>query len=88
MVKLISYDLNQPGQNYQSLTREIKKLGDCVKPLESLWLVDTPLSADQIYQKLNSFVDNSDRILIIAVSSDYQGYLSREIWDWMNSRIR
>lgn len=41
----ISYDLNEPGQDYDELHGAIKGLGDSLHALESYWLVDVENSS-------------------------------------------
>lgn len=48
MAKLISYDLKQPGRNYDDLYEAIKTLGDWWHCLESVWIVKSPKSPLEI----------------------------------------
>lgn len=88
MIFSISYDLHQPGQKYQAVHERIKSLGSSwCHPLESTWLVDTHLDAEGIYSALKPILDDNDRILIMRVTRPYTGYLSQQIWDWINQRL-
>ena len=42
--KLIAYDLNAPGQNYDDLIKAIKGLGAWWHHLDSTWLVKSDLN--------------------------------------------
>lgn len=53
MVYLVTYDLKQPGQDYSGVHEAIKSCGAWWHFLESTWLVDTHLTADQISTKVN-----------------------------------
>lgn len=86
MIYAINYDLKRPGQSYESLYAAIKSCGVWWHYLGSTWLVDTKLSADGIWNRLAPVVDKNDRVLIIGVTKDKQGWLSQEAWDWINAR--
>lgn len=86
MIYSINYDLKRPGQNYEALYKAIKELGEWWHFLESTWLVDTNLNAEGIYNILSSAIDKNDFFLVIGVTSDYQGWLPKEAWEWINSR--
>ncbi|CVI59234.1 MULTISPECIES: hypothetical protein [Agrobacterium] len=86
MIFAINYDLKRPGQNYQALHDAIKSCGDWWHFLDSTWLVDTDLNAQGIWNSLEGHVDKNDIFLIIGVTRNYQGWLPKEAWDWINSR--
>lgn len=86
MIYSITYDLKKPGQDYDGLYESIKSLGDWWHYLESTWLVDTQLSADYIYKRLEPNIDKNDRLLIVNFGADYQGRLVKDAWDWINTR--
>lgn len=83
----ITYDLNKPGQNYAGVYEAIKKLGAWWHYLDSTWLVSTSLSAEQIWTRLDAVIDRSDRILVIRVCGDRQGWLDEEAWDWIRQHV-
>lgn len=86
MIYSISYDLKRPGQNYNALYEATKGCGDWWHYLESTWLIDTSLTALSIWQRLAPRVDQNDRVLVIGVTKDHQGWLPKESWEWINSR--
>lgn len=86
MIYAINYDLKRPGQNYDALHEAIKSCGNWWHFLGSTWLVDTALSAQGIWNKLEPHVDANDFFLVIGVTRDYQGWLPQEAWAWINIR--
>lgn len=85
MVYLITYDLNKPGQNYNSLYEAIKKIGRWWHHLDSNWLVETNNnSASQISDILRKEIDKNDNLLVIRVTRDYAGWLPKKAWDWID----
>lgn len=83
----ISYDLNSPGKNYNSLYTAIKALGDYRHDLDSTWLVNTSLSANQVYEKLKPSIDKNDRLLIIEIRDYRSGYMPKDTWQWIDENV-
>jgi hypothetical protein len=86
MIYAVNYDLKRPGQGYTDLHEAIKACGDWWHYLGSTWLVDTSLTADDIWRRLAPHVDQNDRVLVIGVTSDYAGWLPPDAWDWIKAR--
>ena len=88
MIYAVNYDLKKPGRDYEALYDAIKSCGVWWHYLGSTWLVDTSLSAQGIWKKLQDHVDENDRMLIIGVTKDSAGWLTQDAWDWINSRLK
>lgn len=86
MIYLVTYDLHKPTQNYAAVHQAIKSCGSWWHHLESTWLVDTTLSASQIWDRIKGAADNDDNFLIIRVTKDFSGWLPQAAWDWLNQR--
>lgn len=54
----VSYDLYQPGQNYEDVITKIKSLGNWAKIHKSFWYLDTSLSAEQVAKAVWSVMDH------------------------------
>lgn len=86
MVYLITYDINKVVKNYDELYAAIKNIsGDYQHPLESTWFVSSDLSREEIYNRLRHLIDAKDRLFIIRMRGEYYGWLSKNVWDWLNS---
>ena len=88
--KLIAYDLNGPGQNYDNLIDGIKKLGAWWHHLDSTWLVKTAKSAEQVRDELKQHIDSDDELLVVNVTGDARAWVGfntsgskwlKETWD-------
>jgi hypothetical protein len=85
---LITYDLHRPHQNYEGLIEGIKNLGAWCHYLESTWVVVTSHTPVQVRDKLKSYLDGNDTILIIDITGDtYSGWLTQEAWDWLQKHV-
>jgi hypothetical protein len=87
MIYAVNYDLRAPGRDYGGLYRAIKGCGDWWHYLGSTWLVDSPLTADAIWEMLAPHIDKNDYVLVIGVSRDHQGWLPEEAWKWIRTRM-
>ena len=86
MIYAINYDLKKPRRDYAGLYDAIKSCGDWWHYLDSTWLVDTRLTAENIWQRLEPHVDENDFVLVIRVAPNFQGWLPKDAWDWITSR--
>ena len=67
---LISYDLNSPGQDYDSLYEAIKAIGSCWHCLDSTWIVKTDKSAVEVRDSISPKIDNNDSLLVVKLSGE------------------
>lgn len=88
--KMIAYDLNSPGQNYEDLIEDIKSLGPWWHHLDSTWLVKTTMSATELRDRLRKHIGRDDELLVVDVTADaraWTGFSDRgsrwlkETWD-------
>lgn len=84
-MRLISYDLNRPRQNYPDLIDAIKDLGPWCRPLASLWLVISNLTVQELLHTLQPHIDANDELLVVDVTGDAAGWtgLSEEASNWL-----
>ncbi|MDI3535476.1 MAG: hypothetical protein PWQ82_1841 [Thermosediminibacterales bacterium] len=85
---LITYDLNTPGKDYSELYEAIKK--SCsyyCHYLDSVWIVKSSLSPEEIFDNIHPKMDKNDYLLIIEVKNNKQGWLPKEAWDCLNNHI-
>jgi hypothetical protein len=83
----INYDLKVPGRDYAGLFKAIKASPKWWHYLESTWLVMTDENPTQIWTRLSPHVDKSDRVLIIEVRDNAQGWLPKDAWDWIHTNV-
>jgi hypothetical protein len=88
MVYLISYDLRQPGRDYSQLIDAIQKLGPWARVLESLWTVDVNAKADAIAQHLRAYIDPSDGLFVVGLTTDWQSYgVDQKVNAWLRQAL-
>ncbi len=86
----ISYDLYQPGQNYEAVIGAIKNLGDWANIHKSFWYVKSTLTAAQACDAVWKVCDANDKLYVVDASnntaawhnlSDDRAKFIRERWN-------
>ncbi|GAA0275281.1 hypothetical protein GCM10009000_108480 [Halobacterium noricense] len=84
----ISYDLHNPGQNYEDLHETVKDFGGWWHHLESTWLVDTSSSASDIAEELHPYLDSNDELLVTRLSGEWASWGINESGnDWLQEHL-
>ena len=86
--QLVSYDLRAPGKNYSNLHAYLKNFG-WAKPLESVWLIRTTLSAEQLRNGVLGHIDSNDKVLVVNVTGKEAAWknLSPEVATWITNNL-
>lgn len=81
-IYIIQYDVKDDS----ILKERIKSLGTWMNYFPKSWVVESNLSAKEIYGKIS--VDfEKDRILIMELQkSNYWGVLPKKAWEWIQNR--
>lgn len=66
---LVSYDLMSPGQDYKKLHEYLRSFDTRSKPLESLWVIKTTLTAAELRDGVATHVDSNDKVLVVKSGS-------------------
>ncbi|RJQ36701.1 hypothetical protein C4552_02295 [Candidatus Parcubacteria bacterium] len=88
MIHIISYTLHSPGRDYSSLHEAIRSLsGSWWHHTTSVWLVDTSLSAQQIYDRLAPHLDRNDELIVFGLTREWWGRIDdQEGLTWLRGR--
>lgn len=68
-VYLISYDLRNPGRNYEPLWGRLRDW-KAQRVLESLWLLQTASSASVIRDDLKAYIDLNDLLFVAKLNGE------------------
>lgn len=66
----ISYDLKNPGQNYEKVADAIKQTGQWAKVQYSLWYVKSAMTTEQVAEHVWQHMDANDSLIIINSSNN------------------
>ncbi len=68
---LIGYDLNKPHQDYPTLLEKLRTGFDAWwHYLDSTWIVKTNMTAVQIRDILQRYIDSNDELLVVALEGE------------------
>jgi hypothetical protein len=86
---LVGYDLRTPGRNYDGLIEYLKGLGGWWHCLDSTWFVKTTMTASELRDKINTFVDRNDLVLVMNVATrDWATTgMSKDCNDWLRNNL-
>jgi len=86
-VLLITYSLRTLNVDYTLLQEAIKRNSTSWWHfLDSTWIVETPLTADDLARILISHIYPADSILVARITPEQQGWLPLSAWEWLNKR--
>ncbi len=89
MIYSINYDLKGPKADYEPLISILKSFTKWWHYLDSMWLVTSSETAQQVYKRLAGAIKQGDNMIILDVtSSAYYGILPPAAWTWIEDRRR
>lgn len=89
MILSISYDLHNPGRDYEDVISTIKTASSWAHPQGSLWLIDTASSPEEWVAKLRNAGDQNDEYFISKLAHNWWSQnLDKDIVTWLKSSSR
>jgi hypothetical protein len=85
-VLLVTYDLRAPGRDYATVHAYLGVFTHC-KKMESVWLLDTPLGAEQIRDGLMKYIDATDVLFVTPLARAWVSY-NYGCAAWLNDPAR
>lgn len=92
-VYVVTWDLNREKPNYAQARAAFLKHLEAYENtrdsnLDSVRFISTRSSADQVDSYLRQKLDDNDRIIVAQlVRGGHQGWLNKDVWDWINQRL-
>ena len=88
MVLLITYDLHEPERDYEDVIAKIKSFGSRAHVEESVWLVDTALTAQQCRDALNAVTSKATYFAVRLAHSWASQNVAESVTNWLKSSER
>ena len=76
-----------PSDTYKDLFKEIMECPHWLHHIGSVWLVKTNESADELYRRLEKYLDDNILLLIVEMGRDRQGWLPEMTWKWIQEHV-
>jgi CRISPR/Cas system-associated endoribonuclease Cas2 len=83
---LVTYDLKQPGRNYQPVHDYLRRYTHC-KQMESVWLLDTNAEPIAIRDALQGLVDQNDVVFVVRIKREWAS-VRYQCGGWLNDDAR
>ena len=80
---LVAYDFTGSPDKYSDLFGELRKSTGWWHWIDSVWLLRTKESADELYARLGPHLDEDINLFITDIGNDYQGWLPSKAWKWI-----
>lgn len=85
-VHWVNYDLNKSGQDYTKLIEYLKSHNGWAKPLKSSFFVATSLTAGQLRDGINQYIDSNDDVVVVTVGG--KGWATHGLSDKLNKWLK
>lgn len=89
-VLLVTYDLTPAtsAKNHGNILEAIKQEGNWARLSESSYAIHTTTtSPTQLYERVKPYIVAGDKLLVITLSKPYMGQHSKEVVDWLASKM-
>ena len=86
----ITYDLGNPGRDYDGVVEAIKSLanGYC-RPTESHWFINSENSTAKIRDHIALEMDSGDKLMVNSVGDDWASWgLNKSTNEWLKNHWR
>ncbi len=84
-VLLITYTLKNNEKDYSQLFEAIKNNSNgWWHYLKDAWIVNSSLDHQEYADRLYPFIEKTDYFLVVKITKNYQGWLPKDAWDWLN----
>lgn len=89
----LSYDLRREisKDDYLALYKALKGAVDYCWPLESVWIIQTPLSPSQVINTLLGFgiLDDNDGIVVLEITGvgNFRRVVNQDTAAWLNAHL-
>ncbi|WP_273209084.1 hypothetical protein [Runella zeae] len=89
MMLLITYNKNDNTATLENLHIVIKNNSiSWWHHLNDTWIVRTDKKPNEFYNKLAPYITSADRLLVIEIKRNYQGWLNKDAWDWLKKEFK
>lgn len=88
MAYIISYDLDNPGQNYKEVETVIESYGTYAKITESCWCIVTSDTAKEVRDNIGNKIDSNDKLFVGKLSGEaaWSG-LDDKVSNWLHNNL-
>lgn len=82
-IRVIIYDLNDPGQDYPAIHEQIKSYQAHIQITESCWAVSTNKKIPEVRDDLKKVMDKNDNLFVAGLNGWASTALPENVTDWL-----
>ena len=86
-IYLVAYAFPGPSEKYADLFHELKESRRWWHYIDAVWLLNTDESADEIFERLEPYLDDDISLFITEIGNDHQGWLTDRAWKWIRKHV-
>lgn len=86
-VRLITFDLNEPGRDDSAIINIVKSYGPWAKLAPSVYAVETSVSPENMMLRLKQYTDPYDIASIITLTTPYAVLGHDDVDDWLSRKL-
>ena len=84
---IVCFDLKEQPIKYEPFFDELKRSAHWCHYITSTWIIFRNESLVELGPKLRPLIFVNDRLLIMPAKGPADGWLPKEAWDWINSKL-
>jgi hypothetical protein len=89
MVHIISYDLHNPGRDYESVAAAIMAIGSWAHPQGSVWFLDTTRTPSEVRDTAKAAGDPNDEMFLARMNQYWaSSNMDADVVQWLESPAR
>lgn len=86
---IISYDLKNPGQNYQNLVKEIHSYSAWARLGGSTYVITTNDNVVTVRNNLLKVLDDNDKLFVGVINAPAAWFgLGEDVSDWLKNKLQ
>lgn len=87
MIYTITFAIGSKQPDYDRLTAALRALGDATPALPSVWLLDSPYDANQIFEAIGRYLAHEDRLFVAEITDNSMGWIEEAASYWLSQKF-
>lgn len=89
MILLVTYDLHNPGRDYDKVAKVLESADSWIHPQGSVWILDTQDNCETWRDSLKNAGDKSDEYFVVQLTKHWAGFkMGKASYDWLKDPDR
>lgn len=80
------YIIQTDIKNNEVFNQRLKSLGGWMRYFSDNWIIESPLSAKEIYNQISVGYENESIFIIEIQKNNYWGRMNKTVWDFLQKK--